>query len=485
MRMPETLLPTFEPTWESLRNNPVPDWYLNGKFGIFIHWGVYSVPAFGNEWYPRNMYLQGSPEFEHHVKTYGAHKDFGYKDFIPQLTAEYFDADQWVQLFKEAGARFFVPVAEHHDGFAMYDCSFSNWTAAKMGPKRDIIGELAAAAQRQGIVFGVSSHRAEHWWFMDGGRQFDSDVQDPAFQDFYGPAQPAASRNWLDESTWHSLDWKPRPDAKYLEDWLARTCELVDKYHPQLVWFDWWIEQIVFKPYLQRFAAYYYNRAAEWGTGGVAINYKHDAFEIGTAVYDVERGQLKGISPNFWQNDTAVAKNSWGYVHDLDYKNAGDIIGDLVDVVSKNGALLLNVGPRSDGTIPEADQHILRSIGRWLTVNGEAIYDTRSWQTFGEGPTEVDEGQFTDTNRSAFTGQDFRFTTNGNTLYAIALAWPGEEALIRSLSAESPLLTGKISEVSMLGAGRLEWSQDVDGLRIKMPAHKPCDDAFSFKIQFA
>jgi alpha-L-fucosidase len=471
----------FEPTWESLTQYQVPDWYQDGKFGIFIHWGVYSVPAFANEWYPRNMYLEGTPEFEHHVKTYGPHVRFGYKDFIPQLTGANFDADQWAQLFKEAGARFVVPVAEHHDGFAMYDCSFSDWTAVKMGPKRDIVGELADATRKQDMVFGVSSHRAEHWWFFDGGRRFTSDVQDAAYEEFYGPAHPAplVSHN---EAAWRSHDWQPRPDAKFLEDWLARTCELVDKYQPQLIWFDWWIEQIIFQTYLQRFAAYYYNRGIEWGRG-VAINHKHDAFPEGAAVYDIERGQLKGIHPAFWQNDTSVSKNSWGYIHDHDYKKAGDIIGDLVDVVSKNGALLLNIGPKSDGTIPEPEVEMLRAIGRWLAVNGEAIYNTRPWKIYGEGPTEVSEGSFTDTKRNPFTGSDFRFTINGNVLYATALAWPGEEAVITSL--RKGLATGDIADVSMLGAGRLEWSQDDKGLHIKTPAQKPCDDAYAFKIQFA
>lgn len=468
----------FEPTWESLRQYQVPDWYRNGKFGIFIHWGVYSVPAFGNEWYARNMYLKGSPEFEHHVKTYGPQSTFGYKDFIPHLTGEKFNAEQWVQLFKEAGARFVVPVAEHHDGFAMYDCSFSDWTAVKMGPKRDIVGELAAAARNHGLTFGVSSHRAEHWWFFDGGRRFESDVQDPAYESFYGPAQPAASVSFTDPA-WASRDWQPRPHAKFLEDWLARTCELVDEYQPQLVWFDWWIEQHIFEPYLQRFAAYYYNRAAQWG-GGV-INYKFGAFPQGTAVYDIERGQLKGIRSAFWQNDTAVAKTSWGYIHDQVYKDPGDIIGDLVDVVSKNGALLLNVGPKPDGTIPDQDAQILQAIGRWLAVNGEAIYNSRPWRIHGEGPTLVSEGSFTDTNRSAFTAEDFRFTASGKNLYAIALGWPDGKAMITSLRAG----TGDIADVSLLGAGRVEWSQDEAGLHIRMPAQKPCEYAFCFKIQLS
>ena len=472
--------PEFEPTWESLKNYSVPQWYMDAKFGIFIHWGVYSVPAFASEWYPRNMYIQGRPEFEHHVKTYGPQSKFGYKDFIPQFKAEKFDAERWVQLFKDAGAKYVVPVAEHHDGFAMYDCSFSDWTAAKKGPKRDIVGELAAATRKQGLVFGVSSHRAEHWWFFDGGRKFDSDVQDPQYDGLYGPAQMASPVSHSD--AWRSKDWTPRPDAKFLEDWLARTCELVDKYQPQLLYFDWWIEQVVFKPYLQRFAAYYYKRAAEWQKG-VAINHKSEAFPEGVAVFDIERGQLKDIRPLFWQTDTAISKNSWGYVKEQDYKTAGDIIGDLVDIVSKNGSLLLNVGPRPDGIIPEPEEQILLDIGGWLSVNGEAIYGTRPWRVFGEGPTEVSGGAFTDTKRATFTSRDIRFTTKGNTVYAIALAWPDDELLIKSLRAGLPHLSEQVSEIGLVGFPQtLVWTQDAGGLRIKVPAQKPGEHAYAFKI---
>lgn len=459
----------FEPNWESLKQYTVPDWYVNARFGIFIHWGVYAVPAFGNEWYPRNMYLPDQPEFAHHVATFGPHNQFGYKDFIPQFTAEKFDANEWAALFKRAGAKYVVPVAEHHDGFAMYDSSFSRWCATKMGPKRDIIGELAQATRERDMVFGVSTHRAEHWWFMNGGRAFDSDVNDPHYEDFYGPAQPKETQ----------------PNDAYLQDWLARTNELVDKYQPQLVWFDWWIEEPAFAPYLQQFAARYYNRGIAWNKG-VAINYKHKAFADGTAVYDIERGQLRGINPLFWQNDTSVSKNSWGFVANQDYKRAGDLIGDLIDIVSKNGALLLNIGPRPDGTIPEPEQALLREIGAWLQANGEAIYDTRPWKVFGEGPTEVAEGSFSDTKRNAFTAQDLRFTQKGDALYAISLAKPHGEVAIKSLGRNAGLNDKPIAGVNILGSDApLTWRMEDDALVISLPEIKLPDAATAFKITFA
>ena len=468
----------FQPAWDSLTQYRVPAWYEDGKFGIFIHWGLYCVPAFGNEWYPRNMYQQGTKEFEHHIATYGPHAQFGYKDFIPQLTAAHYDAEAWAALFKEAGAKFVVPVAEHHDGFPMYDTALSRWCAAQMGPQRDLMGELATATRKAGLVFGLSSHRAEHWWFMNGGRAFDSDVNDPAYQDFYGPATPMTG----DEQAAHKLDARPYPDAAFLDDWLLRICELIDKYEPQLIWFDWWIGHEAFKPYLPKFAAYYYNRGAQWQRG-VAVNYKFVAFPEGSAVLDIERGQLANIRPTLWQNDTSVAKNSWGYTENQAYKTVDSLIDDLVDIVSKNGALLLNIGPKADGTIPEPEQQMLREIGQWLQVNGEAIYNTRAWKIFGEGPTEVSEGSFMDTKRAPFTGEDIRFTTKGDTLYAIALAWPGEKMTIRSLGTAAGLFEQTIDNVSLLGhAGPLTWTRNEQGLLIDLPAHQPGEHAFAVKI---
>jgi alpha-L-fucosidase len=468
----------FKASWDSLEEYKVPSWYEDGKFGIFIHWGVYSVPGFGNEWYPRNMYKEGSPEFEFHVKNFGPHNKFGYKDFIPMFKAEKFDADAWAELFKKSGAAFVVPVAEHHDGFQMYESALSKWNVAQMGPKRDIIGELAAAVRKQGMVFGVSSHRAEHWWFMGEGRNFNSDVCDPEYADFYGPAksQPGIEHQWDNYKT-------SNPDKHYLDDWLARTCELIDKYEPQLLWFDWWIMNLTFKPYLKKMAAYYYNKGEEWNKG-VAINYKYDAFPVGTAVFDVERGQLSGIRSVFWQTDTAVAKNSWGYTENQEYKTAGDIICDLIDIVSKNGAMLLNVGPRPDGTIPQPDQDILLEIGRWLQVNGEAVYGTRPWKIFGEGPTKVSEGAFTDTGRQAFTSEDIRFTTKGDAVYATVLNWPEDGSIkVKCMGKGSKLVAESIKKVELVGSeAPVQWASEDDGLNISTSGRPNVKYAAVFKI---
>jgi len=458
----------YKDTWESLHNYPVPAWYRNAKFGIFIHWGVYSVPAFGSEWYPRNMYVKGSKEFYHHLETYGPHKDFGYVDFIPMFKGEHFNAHEWIALFKASGAKYFMPVAEHHDGFQMYASELSDWNAAQMGPKRDILGELKAASAGQDLVFCVSSHRAENYWFFAGGRDFDSGIQDIIRQEPYG----YASKDFSKETGFTHDIYTTPPSQEHLEEWLVRTCEIVDKYQPKVVWFDWWIHNIAFKPYLKKFAAYYYNRALEWGEE-VANNYKYDAFPYGTAIYDIERGQLASICPRLWQTDTAVAKNSWGFTENNDFKNPVDIVCDLIDIISKNGCMLLNIGPKSDGTITQEDKAILLSIGKWLTINGEAIYNTTYWKTFGEGITSVVEGSFKDVNRAAFTSQDIRFTYRAPFLYAHVLSWPKDNTvLITSLKSDSDkyngFFNGAVEAVEILGYdNNIEFQRNAQGLIVK------------------
>ncbi|MDD6033552.1 MAG: alpha-L-fucosidase [Oscillospiraceae bacterium] len=435
----------YTDSWESLCRHTLPKWYHDAKFGIFIHWGVFSVPAFCDEWYPRRMYQPGNSCYDHHIATYGPHKEFGYKDFIPMFRAEKFDADAWAELFDKAGARFVMPVAEHHDGFQMYDSDLSDWCAAKMGPKKDILGQLKQAFEKKNLTLTASSHRIEHYWFMSGGKDFDSDMpQQVPYGDLYWPSVKEP-----EQGTGAISGFEVDPD--YMDDWLARTCELVDKYRPKIMYFDWWIEIEPMKPYLRKFAAYYYNRAAQWGEE-VTINYKYDAFAYGSATRDIERGQLSDISADFWQNDTSVARNSWCYTVGNDYKEPGSIIADLVDVVSKNGSLLLNIGPKSDGTIPDEDAHILLEIGKWLSVNGEGIYGTDHWKKCGEGPTQVPEGHFTDTLRKSFTTEDFRFTYKPGTLYVFAMQWPEDGVVrIRTLGRDARQFNGVIRKAEILG----------------------------------
>jgi alpha-L-fucosidase len=306
--------------------------------------------------------------------------------------------------------------------------------------------------------------------------KFDSDVRDPRYRGLYAPA---ADRQ-------RSEKGETPPDQEFLDDWLARTAELVDKYQPQLVWFDWWIAQPAFHKHLQRFAAYYYNRGAEWGKG-VAINYKKhggESFPDTAGVLDIERGQLSDVRKLFWQNDTSVSKTSWGYVSNHEYKTVDSIVDDLVDVVSKNGSLLLNIGPRPDGTIPEPEEKMLREIGRWLSVNGEAIYGTRPFEVYGEGPTAVLEGPFSDTKRKPFTPADIRFTTRDGKLYAVVLDWPADRRVsIRSLGRQQPQGTREVASVELVGAREaLRWTHDEAGLHVTLPAAAPSEHAFALRI---
>lgn len=463
----------YTDTWASLSRYEVPGWYKNAKFGIFIHWGVYAVPAFNNEWYPRNMYAQGSPEYEHHIRVYGPQKEFGYKDFIPLFKAERFDPEAWAALFQEAGAKYVIPVAEHHDGFQMYQSDLSEWNAAEKGPCRDTTQALKAALDARGIPMGVSSHRFEHWFFLGEGRKFDSDIKEPlGVGDLYWPSMPSPEN-------FNDIDSQPAPTEEFCRDWLLRACELADKFHPPIVYFDWWIHHAALRPYLKKFAAYYYNLAAREGFPA-AINYKYEAFPFGSAVPDVERGHFAQMKPYFWQTCTAIAKNSWCYTAQNEYKSPRTLICDLVDVVSKNGTMLLNVGPRADGVIGPEDTAVLKAIGGWLKTNGEAIYDTQVWKTFGEGPTQVEEGHFMEKDLE-YTAQDIRFTRKEDKLFATVLSFPADGQATVAALAQGGFL-GPILKVEALGFEQAPlWRRDGEGLHIDAPFIRS-DLPVSFRI---
>lgn len=473
----------YKDNWPSLSNHKTPSWYYRDKLGIFIHWGIYSVPAFGNEWYSRGMYDKSVREFEHHRKTYGEQKDFGYKDFIPMFKAEKFNADEWVSLFKEGGARFVMPVCEHHDGFAMYDTEFNKWNAKNMGPCRDVAGEIKEACEKQGLTFCASTHRAEHYFFMNPGRECDSDVSDDKYRDFYGPAL-AVPEFLGDRMGYTTADtYATGASEEWLRDWLVRTCELVDKYQPSILYFDWWIHNHSFKPYLKKLCAYYYNRAEEWGKE-VTINYKHEAFPPTVATFDVERGALTDISPIPWQTDTAIGKQSWGYRADNEYKTSRQIICDLIDIVSKNGMLLLNIGPRADGTITEEETAVIRDMGSWLKINGDGIYGTTFWKKFGEGTVNNEEGFFKDGDEKNFTTEDFRFTYKSGYLYAFQMR-PSAKVSIKTLSKkkEHDFL---IESIELLGSDeKIEYVRTEDALEITVNGKIENDYPQCFKIEIS
>lgn len=453
----------YQPEWSSLIQHPTPDWFKDAKFGIYFHWGVYSVPAKGNEWYPRNMYNKKNGLFKYHLETWGPQDQFGYKDFIPMFKAEKFDADRWVDLFVRAGAKFIGPVAEHHDGFSMWNSKLTEYDAYDMGPHRDIVGELAKAARKRGLKFMVSFHHARKWKQYEFA--YDYDAKDPRYAQLYGtPHKPGV------------------PESKaFLENWLGKVIEVVDDYQPDYIWFDFGWAQPTFEPYKRFFLAYYYNKSEEWGKN-VVVTYKRNHLPLGAGVLDLERGRLDSLRNEYWITDTSISRKSWCYVSGIDYKPANELIDNIVDRVSKNGNTLLNIAPRADGTIPQEQQQRLLAIGDWLRTNGEAIYGTRHWYKYGEGPTRIKGGSFIDRKPIVYKAEDIRFTTKANTLYAIALDWPDEESLIKSLTV---LDTTKIKSVSMLGtSGELKWEMTSDGLKIRCPKKKPGLYAYAFKIMY-
>ncbi len=466
---------TFAPTWRSLRQHVTPQWFKDAKFGIYSHWGVYSVPACGKNgtWYPYNMYRAGTPQHDHHVKTYGPPSEFGYKDFIPMFTGARFDPDEWAELFKSAGARFAGPVGEHHDGFTMWETQLTEWNAARMGPKRDVVGALERAIRRQGMRFMVALHHAENWWFYPHWRE-EFDTADPRYAGLYGPPH---NLNGDVGSTFFEQD---KPSKAFLDLWKAKTFEVIDKYRPDMLWFDFGLDGVQ-EEYKQELLAYYYNQATTWDKD-VVVTYKWNHLVPGSAVVDLELGRFRDLTYHDWITDSSVDdQGAWSYVQDAGFKPVSALVHNLVDNVSKNGYLLLNVGPMANGAIPEPAQDRLLGIGKWLAVNGEAIYDTTPWMTYGEGPTQMkSEGAFSEQQEVEYTAQDIRFTVKDDALYAICLGWPGEQMTIKSATK---LYESEIRSITMLGSERnLHWRLTPEGLTIQTAAERPSEHAFAFKI---
>ena len=485
------ITPVYTADWESLAQvNEEPEWFKDAKLGIYFHWGVYSVPAFGTEWYPRWMHFEDRIEYAHHLENYGHPSEFGYHDFVPMFKAEHFDAAQWAELFQKAGARFAGPVAEHHDGFSMWDSEITPWNAMDRGPGKDITGELAKELRKRDMKLITTFHHARNL------QRFDT----ATYEHISVLNDMETSTSWAShypcfEGMAPSSDG---PELKYLygnmeeeqwleEVWLGKINEVVDKYHPDIIWFDGWLDSIP-ESYRMRMAADYYNKAEARNQEAVIVRKQND-LPLEMSVDDHEKTRMNHIGEKYWMTDETISTGSWSYTSDLRIKSAVEVLHVLIDITSKNGVLMLNVSPRADGIIPEDQQQVLLELGEWLSPNGEAIYGTRPWYTFGEGPTKEPESD--SWNRDAFlklrySKEDFRFTTKNGTIYAIQLGIPGsgEEILLESFASSVLPAAVEISEVTVLGSGeQIEWRLEPGGLRLKAPAEKVNDNAIVYKIK--
>jgi alpha-L-fucosidase len=508
----------FKPSWESLQQYKCPDWFRDAKFGIWAHWSAQCVPEQG-DWYARRMYIQGDSAYVYHVANYGHPSKFGFMEIDNLWKAERWEPEKLMALYKRAGAKYFVALANHHDNFDAYDSKYHAWNSVNVGPHKDIVGIWSKVARANGLRFGVSNHSAHSWhWFQtaygyDGegplaGVRYDAatltradgkgkwwEGLDP--QELYtGPniKMPDGVTGAKAVADWHEKNgrlWTEEPPANnpaFTEKWFLRCQDLIDTYRPDLVYFD--DTELPLGQAGLDIVAHYYNANLQWTNGKLeaVVNAKKLKPEHKRAlVEDYERGFCNTIQPSPWQTDTCIG--SWHYSRDIaeknKYKTVGQVVHMLIDIVSKNGNLLLSIPMRGDGTIDDHEIAFLEGMARWMDINGEAIFGTRPWKVFGEGPTQVKAGMFGEGSTKPFTAEDVRFTTKGDTLYALLMSWPGEkDAVIKTLATNSPYVTGhKIAGVSLLGhEGNLEFLQDEAGLKVKMPAQKPCEHAFVLKI---
>jgi alpha-L-fucosidase len=464
----------FQPLWESLKQYRCPDWFRDAKLGIWAVWGPEAVPMQG-DWYARQMYEEGSPQYKYHVAHYGHPSKFGYKDIIPLWKAERWDPERLMALYKKAGAKYFCVIAQHHDNFDCWNSRFHKWNSVNMGPKRDIVGEWKKAADKYSLRFGVTEHLGASFnWFSVTKRADKAgpmagvpyDGADPRFADLYHAGNKDA-QGWLDNVP---ETWK--------QEWYNRIRDLVDSYRPDLLYSD---SGFPFDETGRRLVAHFYNQNLRDHHGKLQAVYTCKQDPQGMWVQDLERGIMGDIRGEPWQTDTCVG--DWYYDVRLfeqhRYKSATLVLQMLADIVSKNGNLLLNLPPRPDGTLDDDELKILDELARWMPVNGEAIFGTRPWKVFGEGPSRVNSGGFNE-GKLRYTARDIRFTASGRSLYALALGWPEDgRFVVRSLATSA----GKVRKVSLLGhRGKLAWEQTDAGLIVTLPEERPCDHVFALRI---
>jgi alpha-L-fucosidase len=467
----------FEGTRASLSKYEAPEWFRDAKFGIWAHWGPQSAIEYG-DWYARNIYIEGSKPYLYHVETYGHPSKFGYKDTIPFWKAEQFDPTYLIGLYKKAGAKYFMSMAVHHDNFDMWNSTHQIWNAANMGPKKDIVGMWARAARHAGLKFAVSEHLwITYKWFSTS---HGHDETGPYAGVPYDGADPRNYSLYVDsDQIWgESLDWNETGIPMWWKRrWYLRIKDLVDKYQPDLLYTD---GPLPFEDYGLSLVAHLYNLSAKKSGGKTEAVYtckRVEDTEHGVAVLEVER-------PRPWQTDTCIG--NWHYLRGQQYKTPKTIIDLLVDIVSRNGNLMLNFPLPARGMLDLEELNILSEITKWMSVNSEGIYGSRPWKIFGEGPVldaAANSAAFNESKRKDLTAADVRFTTKGDTLYAFVMGWPDYQSVIRPLATNTALRVGKVQNVELLGFdGKLDWSQDTSGLKVLMPQQKPCDYAIVFRV---
>lgn len=477
---------TYEPNWESLsKHDAAPEWLKDAKLGIYFHWGVYSVPAYFSEWYPFHMHNKTHEVYKHHVATYGDPSMFGYHDFVPMFKAEHFDPADWAELFKQSGARFAGPVAEHHDGFSMWASKVTPWNAKDMGPKRDILGDLFKELEKRDMKTIATFHHARNFQrYTDTFDPAKFEANDHAFFDSHYPYYKGFPTSSTDPKL--QMLYGNMPADEWNEKiWLGKLEEVIDNYRPDIIWFDSWLEKIP-ESQRQRFAAHYLNAAEKWGHE-VAIIRKQNDLPINFTMNDHEKSREPKALPNLWMTDDTISTGSWCYTEDLKVKPLYKVIHTLVDTVAKNGVILLNVSPKANGIIPQDQRDVLLGLGQWLKNNGEAIYDTRPWVIAAEGPTAEPTGGFKEHKaflKLEYCAKDIRYTANkdGHTIYAMLLGIPAEGSDIEMKAfAQSQLIPKKIT---LMNGDSVGWAVTNESLKITAPkAANPAVNVMVFKIE--